>query len=196
MPATAPSFQHSTIGWQMDQLKQRGSEWLEWHTARDFPNLPFDAELPPWLPRLVFGLLLATALLWSSWMVYRGLDPYLRARRARRVTAASQQLQAQDRWPVSVWLERVQVLSRQGNYAEACRALYMALLQQLHDRNLIPHQASRTDGEYRHQLQQLSQPQPYQVVLNTHERLCFGDRPISAADFQQCNQAFRDLEGQ
>jgi hypothetical protein len=70
----------------------------------------------------------------------------------------------------------------------------MAMLQRLNDSGLAPHHSSRTDGEYLQLVQQLSQPQPYQTLIMTHQRLCFSNAEVSSAVFEQCQQAYREIE--
>jgi hypothetical protein len=109
----------------------------------------------------------------------------------------SQSTKPKESLPVSGWLRQVQAFQRQGNYAQACRALYMAMLQRLDDTKQVPQQASRTDGEYLQAIQTLNQPTPYQVLITTHERVCFDDNStISSATFERCQQAYREIEAQ
>ncbi|MGB3204593.1 MAG: DUF4129 domain-containing protein, partial [Crinalium sp.] len=94
---------------------------------------------------------------------------------------------------VSDWLKRSQTFQRQGNYAEACRCLYMAMLQQLNDSGIVPHQPSRTDGEYLQLIQDLPQYRSYETLLTTHQKACFGNTEIRAVEFEQCQQAYRAI---
>jgi hypothetical protein len=90
-------------------------------------------------------------------------------------------------------------MQRQGNYREACRSLYMALLQKLDEAQVIPQQASRTDGEYLQQIEtlyvrsRLSDVAPYRTLILTHEQLCFGNTEISDAEFRDCQQAYQEI---
>ncbi|NEQ27810.1 MAG: DUF4129 domain-containing protein, partial [Microcoleus sp. SIO2G3] len=96
---------------------------------------------------------------------------------------------------VAGWLERSQKFQQQGNYQEACLCLYRAMLQRLNDAGIAPHQSSRTDGEYLQLIRQLPQPQPYQTLLMTHQQLCFSNTEASPSVFEQCQQAYREIEG-
>ncbi|MFM7426327.1 MAG: DUF4129 domain-containing protein [Elainella sp.] len=102
--------------------------------------------------------------------------------------------------PPPDWLQQAQTAHRQGDYRLACRALYLAALQRLSERGLIPQALSRTDGEYLSLLHQLDLPladqQPYQLLIRTHERLAFDQFAASADLYDRCWQAYRQLEGE
>ena len=84
---------------------------------------------------------------------------------------------------------------RQGNYSEACRCLYIATLQQLHEKKILRHKSSRTDGEYLQLLQLSVTPiQPYETLITTHEQLCFNNTEVQEENYQQCQQAYREID--
>ena len=72
----------------------------------------------------------------------------------------------------------------------------MAMLEQLHDKDYVPRKLSRTDGVYQDCVQQLAQPDPYQLLLRVHEQLYFGSVEISAETLQRCQQAYQTIEHQ
>ncbi len=91
-------------------------------------------------------------------------------------------------------LERSQQLYCQGNYREACRCLYLAILQHLHDTKVIIHKPSRTDGEYLQLLRStVTSMQPYETLITTHEQSCFSDTEILSENYEQCRQAYREI---
>ncbi len=193
---TADSFDKDGLGWQLQQLGQRIGEWIE---AR-FPQSPTLSQapnwaLPSWFLEVAFWAIVLSLTLWLSWQLVRLLAPYLTrsreqdARRQIRNAASGDQEQT-----VADWVRQMQEFQRQGNYRDACRALYMAMLQRLNDTKLVPHQFSRTDGEYWQVVQQLPQSQAYQTLIQTHEQLCFGDRAVSADLFQRCQRAYQEIE--
>jgi hypothetical protein len=96
---------------------------------------------------------------------------------------------------IANWLQRSQKFQQQGNYREACLCLYKAMLQRLNDTGIVKDQPSRTDGEYLQLVQQLPQPQPYQTLLITHQKLCFSNAEASPSLFDECQQAYREIEG-
>ena len=72
----------------------------------------------------------------------------------------------------------------------------MAALQRLSEQSLISQQLSRTDGEYLNLLQNLPLPQPYQVLIQTHERLQFDRFSASAELYAECWRAYQMIERQ
>ncbi|NDJ17791.1 DUF4129 domain-containing protein [Myxacorys almedinensis] len=195
---TAGTFQRDSLDWQLQKVWWRIGEWIELHSPKfDMPTVP---DVPQWdFPRQVFRvafwLIVALLLLWLGWQLYRWLSPYLDPKNpkgAQRLYPRADST-AQDR-PIALWLAEVQRFQTQGNYREACRALYMAMLQRLNDGKLVPHQASRTDREYWQLVQRLPRSHAYQTLLRTHEQLCFGNAAISVETFNQCQQAYGDLE--
>ncbi|MCV3212826.1 DUF4129 domain-containing protein [Plectonema radiosum NIES-515] len=194
-------FEKTSWSWQLSVLRQQVGEWVEYQLSRLKLNLP---QLPngwsidnSWLGKLlnfVFWLLLALFLIWFSWRLWRVFSPYLYARlRGRNIANSELKIRHSD-LSVSEWLLRSQELYHQNNYPEACRCLYLAMLQHLHDTSIAPHKFSRTDGEYLQLLQYKATPmQPYETLITTHEQLCFGNTDISLENYQQCREAYREI---
>ena len=196
------SFEKNSLGWQLGQLQQRFGEWWELQTSQFSPNRP-EASVPSWLTspilwliaKAAFWLVLALLLSWAALQIVRLLNPYfysLRNQLSQPDDKARETLVSE--LSVAEWLERSQKFQQQGNYREACICLYKAMLQRLNDAGIAPHQSSRTDGEYLQLIQQLPQPQPYQTLLMTHQQLCFSNAEASPSVFEQCQQAYREIE--
>jgi hypothetical protein len=199
--ATGP-FKNSSLGWQLQQLQQRLGEWweLQWQrlTAalsnlsplfqRDFSWLGTITQIILWI---VVGLLLI-GIAWRTWQRFRPYFKRLSNKLSQPVNSTSK-TPAQD-LSVSGWLRRSQQFQQQGNYDQACQCLYFAMLEQLNARGIIPHQASRTDGEYLQLTQQFPHSRPYQTLFMAHQQLCFGNRQASLSLWEQCQQAYREIE--
>jgi hypothetical protein len=196
----ANNFETTSLGWQIQLLQQQVSEWFE-HNFMNATKKVIDSgvNFPSWLYPLmiliawiIFGL----TVIWLMLLLYRLVQSYYLAFQSRRGINGSRLGEDSEAIPVySVdrWFKKARKFQLEGNYTEACRALYMGMLQSLSDRQLIPQQYSRTDGEYRHLVLQLSQAPAYQVLLNTHEQLCFSDRPISSEIFNICQEAYSEI---
>jgi Domain of unknown function (DUF4129) len=192
----AGPFEKSNLGWQMQQFWQRTGEWLETQFRFQPPDVP-DAprwSYPEWWLEIAFWFVVAAIALWLLWLLYQWLSPYV-----ERGLQGSKLMQREPRdrkveRTVAGWMKLVQDFQRQGNYREACRSLYMAMLQGLNDAKLVPHQASRTDGEYQNLVSLLPRSQSYETILRTHEQMCFGEGNISAETFNRCQQAYREIE--
>lgn len=190
------SFEKTSLDWQLQQLSQQIGEWFEGLLPRSTANDPTAdlPQLPEWLLKGVFWLIVIAVVAWAGWQIYKLLSPYLtdywRTNRANSSAVASPASQ----YTVAEWLQQARIAQQQGNYQTACRALYMATLQQLNDRGILPQQASRTDGEYLSLLKSQNLPDPYQVVIRTHERLCFDQTTASVETYERCWQAYQEIE--
>ncbi|MBD2666751.1 hypothetical protein B6N60_02953 [Richelia sinica FACHB-800] len=195
------SFEKSSWGWQLSLVQQQVSEWLEYQSSRwqrNLPQLPDGWSMSPWLQDLLtitFWLLLGLFLAWIVWRLWQEFSPYIypwlaAVGNSGMITpkAAETKISTDD------LLLRAQELAQLGNYGEACRCLYLAMLQQLDQGKVILAQASRTDGEYLQLLRStVTTMQAYETIIITHEQLCFGQTKIGAENYQQCRQAYGEI---
>lgn len=188
---TTEAFQQNSVNWQIRLFSQRVGEWIEVRLANAQIPIPNVQVSQNWIVTLCWIILIAIAL-WLTWQLFNLLAPQLARPRAERLNAASvaRSLSAAD------WLRQAQQQQQQGNYPEACRSLYLAMLQRLDETQQVPIAASRTDGEYLQCVRQLPQPQPYQLLIQTHEQVCFGTQPITIENFRSCQQAYEQIDRQ
>ncbi len=185
------NFQKTSWSWQLEQLQQQVIEWLQVKLGGVMPK----SNLPAWLIVVMKYLLWGVLIAGLAWISYRMIDFFWKKR--DRQHPPSQSVPTLAKVPtVEELLANAQQFRRQHNYSEACRCLYLAMLQRLNDVSLIPHQHSRTDREYAALLQQLPILQDSTVLLRTHEQLQFADRTISADGFESCQQAYQHLDTQ
>lgn len=184
-------FEKTSWGWQIEQFQRQVGEWVE----LQFSHLKLNRYVPGttalWLGKLIevaFWLVVSLVLIRLCWQLWRQFSPvfWSQAEVTETTTTLSEST-------VAEWLQRSQTYFRQGNYREACRYLYLAMLQRLNDTGIIRHQPSRTDGEYLQLVRQLHQSQPYQTLITTHEQLCFGDAEVLLETFNQCQQAYQEI---
>lgn len=198
-PGSANEFEKASFAWQIQQWQQQFREWIELKISQNQINFPkvrlasglLDLLWP--LFKVLSWLILAVVIIWLGWQLWLIFRPYIYSLdfeldKLRDKSTRHSELTVVD------WWRRSQKFYHQGNYAGAARCLYMAMLQKLHDTHLIPHQSSRTDGEYRQLTESLPQHSAYRVLLNTHENLCFGNADISLETFEDCQQAYREIE--
>ncbi|MBD2448712.1 DUF4129 domain-containing protein [Nostoc sp. FACHB-152] len=195
------TFEKTSWSWQISQFQRQAGEWVEYQLDRfqnSLSRLSPGWQISPWLGNLLtflFWLIVALFAAFVIWRLWQEFSPYIYSWLSRgnnSVDAASKN-RAND-LSVTLWLERSQEFYRQGNYREACRCLYLAILQHLHDTKLIPHKFSRTDGEYLKLLSSTVTPvQPYETLITTHEQLCFGNAEILPENYQQCQQAYQEI---
>ncbi|TAF05946.1 MAG: DUF4129 domain-containing protein [Nostocales cyanobacterium] len=191
----------TTWGWQFYLFQQQAGEWLEYQFSRFQQNLP---GLPPgWsispgvveLLKILFWLILGLFVVWLGWRLWQEFNPYIYYWLGRFDNSRVSQVKINSRESsINFLLAKSQEFYQQGNYREGCRYIYLAMLQQLHEKAIAPQQPSRTDGEYLQLLTALiSSVQPYETLINTHEQLCFGNGEMLAENYQQCRQAYQKL---
>ncbi|NER80038.1 MAG: DUF4129 domain-containing protein [Leptolyngbya sp. SIO1D8] len=193
---SAESIQKSNWGWELRHLGKNASEWIQLQLSRGNEDRePATMEMPEWVGQLLLWIVIAGAVIWLAWLLVQFIEGY-RARRVKPTqrSAAVPFIPPPPERTVADWVRQAHKFEQQGNWREACRALYLAALQLLHDRNWISHQFSRTDGEYLQAIQRLKQPRPWQVLLRTHERSHFGAEPLTADNLQHCRQAYQEIE--
>ncbi|NES71111.1 MAG: DUF4129 domain-containing protein, partial [Okeania sp. SIO2D1] len=172
----------------------------ELQTSQTTAKLP-EVDLPSWLDNPII-LMIAKAMAWLlfafllSWVaiqIIRLLNPYIYSIGNQINLTTKTREKSQLELSVTAWFNQSQKYQKIGNYREACRCLYMAMLQGLNDRGIISDLPSRTDGEYLELIQQLSEPRPYQKLFITHQQLLFGNLEVSAAVFAECQQAYQQI---
>jgi Domain of unknown function (DUF4129) len=182
--------------WQLDRLLQQMGEWIEVKLRSDDRDLNLDI-FPPWLGPLLIRLVWLILAGLAIWIGYRIIYPYWQ----RWVAQNHQSKFTVDRQPERVYtvaelLAQSQQFQQAGDYTQASRWLYLAMLQRLNDAKLIPHQFSRTDREYLQLLRTVPVVNVGEILVSIHEQLHFGDRTISSADFDRCQQAYRQIDSQ
>jgi hypothetical protein len=190
------AFQKNSLSWQLQQGQQRFTEWLEGIFTRVVPDRPMpDWSLPAWLSQGIFWLVVIGLLAWLGWQAYQIASPYLQTMwRGYYDAVALVQPSSSHGLTSRELLRQAQEAQRKQRYRDACRLLYLAVLSQLDERQVIVHQASRTDREYLALLTQQSILEPYQTLFETHERLSFSNFLVSKEVCDRCWQAYREIE--
>ncbi|MEO0946582.1 MAG: DUF4129 domain-containing protein [Cyanobacteria bacterium J06641_5] len=200
--APASPHREDGLGWRWRLVQRRGGEWLE---TINLPNLP-EVEGPQidWgqfaflleLARVVFWLALAVLIAIALWQILQSLLPYWRDRADRWQQQRAADAEIVTASTVEDWLAQARNCRTDGDFAGACRCLYFAMLQMLHEQDILSHKRSRTDGEYLRAMQEKSAyPQPYQTLLLVHQQLTFGDRAaIGDETCIRCWDAWQTLD--
>ncbi len=208
----ADNFSESSPGWVGQQLLRRTWESVEyWFGQINWPEPP---KLPQWEPpswlvgflRFLGELGILVANYWRVMLLGLGLVilfflvRWLARRRDRPLNAYGSDLLPEEAslipGSVTSWLTQAQDYHQAKRYGEACRALYFAMLLKLDEAEIIPQRPSRTDREYLYLTQDLPQPDASQLLLETHERLCFSRASASEELFQHCLGAFKQIDQQ
>ncbi len=195
------SFKQDGLGWRIDLIKRRIGEWIEYKASQ----LDTDSWELGWLKsKLLWQVvkfcvwsLLAILLVWLTWQLWLGLRPYWKGwqRKNNRSLIIDKPTNILELSRAD-WLERSQSARIEGNYRQAIFCLYQAMLQLLNERGIIAARSSRTDEEYRRSLleQNLSTLQAYELLLSSHQRLCFSSAQADRSLFEQCQQAYKQIE--
>jgi hypothetical protein len=90
----------------------------------------------------------------------------------------------------ALW-RRAEDLAGKGDYLEAVRFLYLAMLGLLHRSNLIRYERTQTNGEYLQQLRQSAAApttlqQPVSRLIRLFEEKWYGERECQPTDYQAC----------
>jgi hypothetical protein len=196
--STSP-FEKSNWVWQIHQMQQRVGEWWEMITTQNTPKISspswFDAPILQIIAKTIFWGIVGLLLTWFVWQIWQLLLPYLHYFNNPLRQSNEQSRKAQTReLSVAAHLERSRKFQQDANYREACFCLYMAMLQRLSDNEIAPWESSRTDGEYLQLIQSLPKSNPYQTLLMIHQQLCFSNAEASREVFEECQQAYREIE--
>jgi Domain of unknown function (DUF4129) len=183
-------FQKDSWSWQVDRVGQQLGEWLETKFKFNTPR----SNLPEWLVQAISNLLWFLLAAGAVGVLYLVLRKYIPSIDFRRLWPKSVQPQRVPTYSVAELLAQAQQYQAQHNYSEAGRYLYLAMLQRLNDASIVPHQSSRTDREYAILLGQIPIVRTGDLLLQTHEQLQFADRPLSAEQFDRCQQAYQQLD--
>ena len=198
---TTDAFEQTNWVWEFSLFQQQVGEWIEYQFSRFQKTLP---ELPPgwsinsWLGELLnilFWLGLGLFVVWIGWRLWQEFNPYIYAWLNAMSNSPGFRTKADSReTSIALLLNQAQEFHQQYNYTEACRCVYLAMLQQLHEQAIARQQPSRTDGEYLQLLKSsVTLIQPYQTLITTHEQLCFSEHEMLAENYQQCWQAYQQI---
>lgn len=197
---SAGSFKQDGLGWRIDLIKRRVGEWVEFKTAqlgtKSWEAGWLKSKLLWQIIKVFMWLLIAVLLVWMTWQIWILLRPYWKRwrRQSDRFSPINVPI-GEPHLSKADWLERSQTARIEGNYRQAIFCLYQAMLQLLDERGIVSSQVSLTDGEYQHFLRkQVSPIQPYEMLLSIHQRLCFSRAEADKSLFEQCQQAYRQIE--
>jgi hypothetical protein len=180
--------------WQLEQLQQQLGEWIEVKLRTNDRDLQLDI-FPAWLGPLLFRLTWLILAGLAIWFGYRVIYPYWQRWLAQNNQPPSNLDSSQAKmYTVAELLAKSHQFQRDGDYTQASRWLYLAMLERLNDANLIPHQFSRTDREYLQLLRTVPIVNVGEILVSMHEQLHFGDRQLAIADFDRCQQAYQQIE--
>ncbi len=193
--------------WRGQNFLRHSAEYIEWQLKQiPFPeNLGIEGT-PSWLDPLLLGLVRGGAVIlvgFILWLIFKRLWPWFqRWRTGSTATTTVQQRSIEPILSVSEWLARAERAKNQQNYAQACRALYMALLMHLEASGQLQRDPARTNQEYLQRLdalwalnqQSIEVPKAWRQIFQVHERSYYGNQPVEVETFQACQRAYQTIE--
>jgi hypothetical protein len=198
---SAGSFKQDGLNWRFNLIKQKFGEWIEYQTSQLNLNPAWDWK--SWQSSLLWQIIrfclwstIAILLVWMTWQLWLLLRPYVqRWRRLNDQPTSLTPLLETPQLSSADWVERSQSARLEGNYRQAIFYLYQGMLKLLDERSIIPSQHSLTDEEYRRSLIKISTTpvNPYELLLLTHQKLCFSQAEADRALFEECLQAYQQI---
>jgi hypothetical protein len=141
---------------------------------------------------VVLGVLFAAVValaVWFSWTTRRKSAKPPAAKTTAVNELSLEALLSQPGQAIEHLWQQADNLARAGNYLEAVRILYLAVLTFLHRNNLIRCASTRTNGEYIAQLRsQQTICQPFRGLTGMFELKWYGERACQSADYDSCRQ--------
>ena len=170
-----------------------------WQRVRDWWDHLFQTGGLRGGSNLVIGVLLtfiSAGLLWIVFRMFRDRSPREYAARPARKMAAEEEDWAEIERDAGVWLTQAEEWARQGDFRRAFRAVFLAMLLQLDNAELLSYDRARTNGDYLRQLQQ-ARNQPIYALLVSYaaafDARWYGDQPTSQQDYQDIRDAHKQL---
>ena len=191
------NFEKTNPAWDLRLWQQRSSEWFErilasWQPS-DSPDSPTNPVQPLTIPAqlwaAIFWLLVLALVTTIVWNLYPIVQRILTKVQPQGPLAPSPK--PIDRTQKQ-WLQQAREAQSQGDYTQACRALYFAMITKLQDQTVLSKDPSLTNGEYRHLLKTRSPA--YRTLINAHDESLYTDRPITQDRYAECDRAYRDID--
>lgn len=103
----------------------------------------------------------------------------------------------QEIWDSGGWRRQAEKLAAQNDYKNACRALYLSLLQGLHEHGIADFAPARTNYEYAYSLARFPQmQQTFKKLAERVENIWFGNREAVSDDYSLSLKEIDVMTGQ
>ncbi len=113
-------------------------------------------------------------------------------------TAESETRQVLEQSPTELW-RQAEGLAGEGQFREAVRVLYLAVLALLHRQRFIRFEPTRTNGEYVRQVHLSEQApaelhDPFRGLTNLFEAKWYGERSCETGDYRACRTLAEEIQ--
>lgn len=166
---------------------QRFKQWLLEQIFGLFTN-ERTADTMKWMIYLVAGLVILYVILKLTKTNLRGLLFNQSARRSVASGDLEENIHALDFDALLA-----EAIARQ-QYGRAVRLHYLKVLKQLTDRDLISWRINKTNHDYERELRRPDLLPDFRHLTFLFEYICYGDFPVSQAEFEQARAEFRQFE--
>jgi hypothetical protein len=147
----------------------------------------FELRLPPW------AVVLASLFLLAVVAAYVSAEARKAAAHPRPIDAVASTSAVTPPHKPAALLSDAAALARSGEYRDALRTLYSATLVALDRARLIRLDPSRTNGQYVRSMPSGPARQQFGVFTETFECKCYGDEPVTQADYEQAKSLAETL---
>jgi len=187
-----------------DWLRGLLEEWgrfvrrvLEWLFDRDATSSSRDGAMLPGLSEPMAWMLTSAALVLLGLVGYRILRGHVRTTRADGVEVLAGGGDAHDALakPAEGWARLSERFAREGRWRLALHALYLELLNRLHQRGAIDCRPQATNGEYVRALGHGPGSAAFARLTRTFDLAWYGNKPFAGADYQAAREHARQVEG-
>jgi hypothetical protein len=107
-------------------------------------------------------------------------------------TAQEQKVQLLDS---AAWKSQASRWAKEGNWKEACRAIYLSALRLFDERSILEFSPTRTNYEYFYSLARFQKlADSFRMLAQIEEFIWFGDREAASDDYQQSLELLKEIE--
>lgn len=156
-------------------------EW--WHGLTGPHVSPLDSRNISTLLQIAVYVVTGFAVIALALLLYRQVRTARgdKTRTSKGASAVDEILDAEG------WRRQGERLAGTGDYKGACRAVYLSLLQFLHENEIAVFAPAKTNYEYSYTLAKYPQIQvPFRELAERVELIWFGNQQASKADFEAC----------
>ncbi len=161
---------------------------------------PMSGDVGPIFWMVLGGIALAVvaALLWAWWKQRSDLPAQAKPPEETAKLPAEAPAPAPQEQTPTAWFRQAEELARAGQFKEAVRALFHAILSLLHRQQLLRCAATRTNGEYLREIRLAANapaglPEPFERLTRRFDRLWYGDREGTTMEYSSCRELAEEV---
>jgi hypothetical protein len=164
-----------------------------WHDLMSPHGSPLDSRNLSNLLQIGVYIVTGAALIWLGFLLYRRARAAstAEAKGTKGATTVEELLDAEG------WSKQAEKLAVSGDYKGACRAIYLSLLQKLHENEIAIFAPAKTNYEYSYTLSKYPAVQaPFKELAERVELIWFGNKEAAPEDYQQSKEQLQGMDGE